>query len=233
MNRKLKYRGRKQAGRSPADTTAETSSASSAARRAVTWSCLGFLLPLLPAQWHRVQGTARCGFPYPTLTTPVGLFADLAWFVGGGKILKTKGWLKSPTMGLMALALFFNGLQRMTWIFAAWQLVGALCLVFGAKPFLRNLEKNQAVTVPVAGRGKTTMASLRVLSTTPSKRPRSSWPTPASHPAQRHCRRYLRQLLWLVLGMGPWASFPADWGSTAGSHPKGERSRLKSDAYMG
>lgn len=86
------------------------------------------------------NGIARCGFPYLTLTTLVGLFADLAWFVGGGKILKTKGWLKSPTTGLMALALFFNGLQRMTRIFAAWQLVSSLCLVVGAKPFLRILE---------------------------------------------------------------------------------------------
>lgn len=106
---------------------------------------LGFLLPLVPA-----QGSARCGFMYHTLITPLGLFADLACFVDGGKVLKTKRAMKSPVRGPMASVLFFDGLQRMMWI---------LCLMVGAKPVLRSLERNQTVTVPVAGRGKTTMAS--------------------------------------------------------------------------
>jgi len=66
-NRRLKHRGRNQAGQSPGDMTAETSSASSRARRAVTWSCLGFLLQLVPAQRHKARGSARHSFMYHTL----------------------------------------------------------------------------------------------------------------------------------------------------------------------
>lgn len=149
----------------------------------------------------------------------MGIFADLAGFVDGGKILKTKGQMKSLMTGPIAVALFFNDPQRMTWIFITWHLDGALSLAVGTKVCLRNLERNKTVTVPGASRGKTTMASSRKLSMTLGKCPWTSWPTPASHSAQLHYHQYSRQLLWLCLGMAPFASFPWDWGGTVGFHP--------------
>lgn len=107
-DRKLKRRGRKQAGWSPADTTAEISSTSPAAQRAATWSCLGRLLQLVPAPRRKAQASARRGFMYHASTVLVDFFANLACFVDGGKALKTKGWMKNPMTGPVALTLFFN-----------------------------------------------------------------------------------------------------------------------------
>lgn len=93
-NRKLKHRGRKQTGRSPADVTAETSSASSAAWRSMTRSCLGFLLLLVPAQRH-----CEMWFPVSHVNHAGGLVCWSSVICWWREDFKNKGVAEEPNDG--------------------------------------------------------------------------------------------------------------------------------------